>query len=245
VGKLAASLIRRFPSIQMLTQIKVAHVDQRQVRCEVPKIGSCPNKTALEGAHVRRRSGGRPREAVLSVWRVSRARKCIIRRYSRARAALGDQALGVIRILDVLVAAIAAQMMGNELVVEVDADPIRICLDRQSAVSVCGRDGILIGIRGDAELAGGDTGRGVCEVVGVRVERPQMSTKRWVAKHHDHVSQATMSCWHGSTPGSGFDIRTFECPLLRSRSSARGRACRPDEISGNSGLATGELRAST
>jgi hypothetical protein len=84
-GKLAASLIRRFPSIQKLTQIKVAHVDQRQVRCEAPKIGSCPNKTALEGAHVRRRSGGRPREAVLSVWRVSRARKCIIRRYSRAR----------------------------------------------------------------------------------------------------------------------------------------------------------------
>ena len=43
-------------------------------------------------------------------------------------AALGDQALGVVRILDVLVATIAAQMTGNELVVEVDADPVGIGL---------------------------------------------------------------------------------------------------------------------
>jgi hypothetical protein len=46
------------------------------------------------------------------------------------------------------VVATIAQMTGNELVVEVDADPIRIGFDRQSAVSVCGRDRILIGIQG-------------------------------------------------------------------------------------------------
>ena len=43
-------------------------------------------------------------------------------------------------------------------------------------VSICGGDGILIGVEGDAELAGGDASRSVCEVVRVRVERSQMRT---------------------------------------------------------------------
>lgn len=50
-------------------------------------------------------------------------------------AALGDQTLGVIGILDVLVTTIAARVTGDELVVEVDADPVGIGFDRQSAVS--------------------------------------------------------------------------------------------------------------
>ena len=91
-------------------------------------------------------------------------------------AALGDQTLGVVRILDVLVPTIATRVTGDELIVEVDADPVGIGFDRQSAVSVWGGDGILVGIQGDAELAGGDTGRSVCKVVGVRVERSQMRT---------------------------------------------------------------------
>jgi hypothetical protein len=40
---------------------------------------------------------------------------------------------------------------------------------------------------------------------------------------------------------SGFDIRIFECPALRSRSSARGRASRSDEIQGNHGLVPGRI----
>ena len=82
----------------------------------------------------------------------------------------------MVRILDVLVTTIAARVTGDELVVEVDADPVGIGFDRQSAVSVCGGDGILIGVQGDAELAGGNTGRSVRDVVGVRVERSQMRT---------------------------------------------------------------------
>ena len=74
-------------------------------------------------------------------------------------AALGNQPLGVIWILDVLVTTIAARVSGDELVVEVDADPVGIGFDRQSAVRVCGGHGILIGIQGDAELTGGDAGR--------------------------------------------------------------------------------------
>ena len=72
------------------------------------------------------------------------------------KAALGDQTLGVVRLLEVLVTIIAACVTSDELVVEVDADPVGIGFDRQSAVSVCGRDGILIGVQGNAELAGGD-----------------------------------------------------------------------------------------
>src|SRR5271169_295401 len=75
-----------------------------------------------------------------------------------------------------LITTIAARVTGDELVVEVDADPVRIGFDRQSAVSVCGGDGILIGVQGDAELAGGDTGRSECDVVGVRVEWSQTRT---------------------------------------------------------------------
>jgi hypothetical protein len=71
------------------------------------------------------------------------ARKCIIRRLFAGPAALGDQTLGVVRILDVLVTTIAARVTGDELVVEVDADPVGIGFDRQSTVSVCGRDRIL------------------------------------------------------------------------------------------------------
>ena len=73
-------------------------------------------------------------------------------------AALGDQTLGVIRILDVFMTTIPARMTGDELVVEVEADPIGIGFDGQTAVSVCGGYGILIGVQGDAELAGGDAG---------------------------------------------------------------------------------------
>jgi len=43
-------------------------------------------------------------------------------------------------------------------------------------VSVCGGDRILIGVQGDTELAGGDTGRRVCDVVGVRIARSQTWT---------------------------------------------------------------------
>src|SRR6516164_3144001 len=59
-------------------------------------------------------------------------------------AALGYQCLGVIWILDVLMTAIAAPMAGDELIVEVDADPVWIGFDRHAAMRVGGRDGILI-----------------------------------------------------------------------------------------------------
>jgi hypothetical protein len=70
----------------------------------------------------------------------------------------------------------AAGMAGDELIVEVDADPVRIGFEHDAAVGVARRNGILIGVQGDAELTGGDTGRSVREVVGARVERSQMRT---------------------------------------------------------------------
>jgi len=58
----------------------------------------------------------------------------------------------VVGILDVLVTTIAAHMTGDELVVEVDADPVGIGFDCQPAVSVGGGHGILIGVQRDATL---------------------------------------------------------------------------------------------
>ena len=71
-------------------------------------------------------------------------------------AALSHERLGMIFIFDVLVAAIAARMTGDELIVEVDADPVGIGFDRHATVCVGGRNGILIGVKSNAELAGGD-----------------------------------------------------------------------------------------
>src|SRR5262249_48111090 len=56
--------------------------------------------------------------------------------------ALGDQAFGVLGILDVLVAGIAALMAGDELGIEVDADTVGIGFDGQSPVRVGGGDGV-------------------------------------------------------------------------------------------------------
>ena len=56
--------------------------------------------------------------------------------------------------------AITAGVTGDELIVEVDAEAVRIGFDRQAAVSVGGGNVILIGVQRDAELAGGDAGRG-------------------------------------------------------------------------------------
>ena len=86
-------------------------------------------------------------------------------------AALGDQSFGVLGILDILVTAIAARVPGNELVVEIDADPVGIGFDRHPTMRIGGRDGIVIGIQGDAELAGGNATRGLRNVVGGRIER--------------------------------------------------------------------------
>jgi hypothetical protein len=80
----------------------------------------------------------------------------------------------VVGILEVEMTAIAAGMAGDELVVEVDADAVEPSFDGDAAVRVARRDGIVIGVQGDAELAGGDADRGAGDVVGIWVERPQM-----------------------------------------------------------------------
>src|ERR1700756_1303738 len=80
----------------------------------------------------------------------------------------------MIGVFDVLMPAIVAAVAGDELVVEVDANAVRMGFDRQSAVSIADRHGIMIGVQGDAELARGNTGEGGGDVIEVRVERPEM-----------------------------------------------------------------------
>src|SRR6516165_11994731 len=88
--------------------------------------------------------------------------------------ALSEQTFGVVGVFDVLMPAIVAGVAGNELVVEVGANPVRIGFDRQSTVSIADGDGIMIGVQSDAELARGNTGEGAGDVIGVRVEWPEM-----------------------------------------------------------------------
>jgi hypothetical protein len=80
----------------------------------------------------------------------------------------------VLFILDVLVAGIAALMAGDELGIEVDADAIGIGLYGEPAMRVGARNRIAVRVEGNTELAGGARGRGARDVVGMRIERPQM-----------------------------------------------------------------------
>src|SRR5215831_13352154 len=88
--------------------------------------------------------------------------------------ALRQQSLDMVGVFDVLVPTIVASVAGDELVVEVDANPVRISFDRQSTVSIADGDGIMIGVHCDAELARSNTGEGACDVIGMWVERPEM-----------------------------------------------------------------------
>src|SRR5262249_28579101 len=69
--------------------------------------------------------------------------------------------------------AIVAWVAGDELVIEVDADAVRIGFDRQFAVRIADRDGIMIGVRGDAELARSNTRERACDIIGGWVEGPE------------------------------------------------------------------------
>src|ERR1700689_5958059 len=131
--------------------------------------------------------------------------------------------------------AMAAGMAGDELIVEVDADPVRIGFEHDAAVGVARWNGIMIGVQGDAQLAGGDTGRSAGDVVGVRIERPQMlpllreqidgPLLRFAVDAHigDGVEPHLCSCLNGTEVGQFdsvqeilFDVAhsRFDAPLL-------------------------------
>jgi hypothetical protein len=65
--------------------------------------------------------------------------------------ALREQCLGMIRILDVAMALIAAQVASDEGVVVVQTQPIRIDLERQQGAGLLGRHRVAIGIVADAK----------------------------------------------------------------------------------------------
>ena len=87
---------------------------------------------------------------------------------------LGDQFPPVLLVLIVLVPAPAANVAGDQLVVEVDTDPVGPRFDRQFAVSIGAGDGVTIGIQPDPKLTGGDAREGTRAVIGVRVEGLEM-----------------------------------------------------------------------
>ena len=62
---------------------------------------------------------------------------------------------GMIRVFKVLMAIIAADMAGNQLVLAVNAESLGIGLERKSGAGILGRHRVPVGIEGNTELAGG------------------------------------------------------------------------------------------
>ena len=52
-------------------------------------------------------------------------------------------------ILDFLVAVVGARVPGDELVLVIDADPIRVCLNRHAHAGVADGNGIAVSVQGD------------------------------------------------------------------------------------------------
>ena len=113
-------------------------------------------------------------QAVVEAWAsVNNARKRSIKRCSRALLRWAIRALAC-RDPRYPATAIAARVTGDELVVEIDAEPVWIGFDGYAAVGIGSGNGIVIGIQGDAELAGSDTACGLRDIIGVRIKRLQM-----------------------------------------------------------------------
>jgi hypothetical protein len=69
--------------------------------------------------------------------------------------ALRQEGLGMIGVFEIPMAVIAAGVAGDEVVVVVEAEPVGIGFQRQRLAGSGGRDGIAVGVQGDAELPGG------------------------------------------------------------------------------------------
>jgi hypothetical protein len=80
-------------------------------------------------------------------------------------AALLEERARMVGILDVLMALVAAEMPGNELLAIVDTQAIGIGLQRYPSACVLGGHGIAVGIEGDAELLGGAYGSDRADIV--------------------------------------------------------------------------------
>ena len=87
--------------------------------------------------------------------------------------ALGQQGLGMIRVLEVPVPVVAARMPGDEPVLAVDADPVGIGFQRQALGGVLGGHRVAVGLEGDAEAVRGAHRMHVAEVVGPLRQRLQ------------------------------------------------------------------------
>src|SRR5208283_1040828 len=83
--------------------------------------------------------------------------------------ALFEQRLRMIRILAVLVSIKAAYMPGDELVLVINADPLRIGFDDHALVRELGWHRVAIGVERDAELTRGAQVQDSGEIVRIRV----------------------------------------------------------------------------
>jgi hypothetical protein len=76
----------------------------------------------------------------------------------------------MIGVLDILMPIVAADMTRDELVLVVNAHPIRVSLERHALTGKLGRHRIVVGVERDTELLRGALALDATDVVGHRVE---------------------------------------------------------------------------
>ena len=85
-----------------------------------------------------------------------------------------EQRLWMVGVFEVAMSIVTAGVAGDELVLMVKTEAVGIGLERQGLSGQVGRDGVAVGIEGDAELPGGAHLRDRGDVEGVQGERPQV-----------------------------------------------------------------------
>jgi len=88
-------------------------------------------------------------------------------------APLREQRLRMVRILDILVAIVTANMAGDELVQVVNAHPVGVRLHGQALTGKLGRHRIAVAVQRDAELLRCPLALDATDVLGQRIERAQ------------------------------------------------------------------------
>src|SRR5208337_1582697 len=68
---------------------------------------------------------------------------------------LGDQNFGTVRVFEVYISAVSPCVAGNEFISVVDADPVRICFERQVCPGIFCWNGVMVRLNAYPELRGG------------------------------------------------------------------------------------------
>ena len=80
----------------------------------------------------------------------------------------------MIGVFEIAMAIVAAQVSGDELVLVVETEPVGIGFEGEGLSGQVGRDGIAVGVEGDAKLPGGAYLRDRGDIKGCSGQRAEM-----------------------------------------------------------------------